>query len=607
MSLISRLSTVFTRISSEIKAIRSEISAAKTSERIFSGPNALSSLPAIYDVNKSVVALGRNAMASTTSSRYAIAIGPDAMKNSIQSRDDIAIGESALRDIQSGDDDYNQSDLTGTRMIAIGGNAGIFASSNYNEIFVGRNTCQSKNSGHGLVAIGANAFAGHAQYGLATPTDGGDIVNNQPWGSSAYCRSVAVGSNALSRAMSFYSVAVGGDALANAKASESNTAIGAVALNQLDAGTGIKTGTFTALGTTGTYSQTTTTITITITAHGLTVGTWIYFQLTSGASQTFGSDQVVLQVATVTNANVFTVTSPISRSATGNITLVAKETVAVATQNIDNTAVGRSAGEYMAVGSSNTFVGKNAAGVITNGGWNVIVGAHAANTVDNGTNNVIVGYQAYGNATAGGGNVGIGSSALRYGMDGSTAQPTVSNVVGVGRSSVVAGDNGVAIGYNAKSYDNGVAIGKDATTGSFTNSVAIGQGASNNAANRITLGNASIAQIRAQVTSITALSDGRDKDDIIDTSLGIEFINKLRPVDYRNSPRDGEKDPTLRHGFIAQQVLSVMDDLGVEFGGVDSSDPEHLAMTYGDLISPLVKAVQELSLEIKFLKSQNSK
>ena len=45
------------------------------------------------------------------------------------------------------------------------------------------------------------------------------------------------------------------------------------------------------------------------------------------------------------------------------------------------------------------------------------------------------------------------------------------------------------------------------------------------ASNEITLGDSNIATLRCQVTSITALSDQRDKTAIEDLDLGLKFVN----------------------------------------------------------------------------------
>ena len=70
----------------------------------------------------------------------------------------------------------------------------------------------------------------------------------------------------------------------------------------------------------GTYSRSGTTITITVTGHGLIVGNLIFIDFTSGGVTIDG----LYQVATVTDANIFTVTSVASGSASGNVTLKRK-------------------------------------------------------------------------------------------------------------------------------------------------------------------------------------------------------------------------------------------------------------------------------------------
>ena len=64
----------------------------------------------------------------------------------------------------------------------------------------------------------------------------------------------------------------------------------------------------------GTYSQTSTTITVTITAHGLVNGQRVFLDFTTGTSR----DAVF--TVTVTDANVFTVTST-TASTSGNVTM----------------------------------------------------------------------------------------------------------------------------------------------------------------------------------------------------------------------------------------------------------------------------------------------
>jgi hypothetical protein len=72
----------------------------------------------------------------------------------------------------------------------------------------------------------------------------------------------------------------------------------------------------TATSLTGTYSQTTTTITVTCTGHGLIVGQRVALSFTtgSGASGAFG-------ITTVADANTFAVTTPLTGTNSGNVTI----------------------------------------------------------------------------------------------------------------------------------------------------------------------------------------------------------------------------------------------------------------------------------------------
>jgi hypothetical protein len=164
-----------------------------------------------------------------------------------------------------------------------------------------------------------------------------------------------------------------------------------------------------------------------------------------------------------------------------------------------------------------------------------------------------------------------------------------------------SGTNNTAVGYGA-----GTAV----TTG--TNLTILGYLAAASAVgatNEITLGNSSVATLRCQVTTITALSDFRDKTDINNVEVGLSFVEKLRPVSfkwdkrewYSDGNKDGsKKDNTLQVGFIAQELKSLQEETGTEYLKlVYESNPDKLEATPGNLMTPLIKAVQELSAIVK--------
>jgi hypothetical protein len=102
-------------------------------------------------------------------------------------------------------------------------------------------------------------------------------------------------------------------------------------------------------------------------------------------------------------------------------------------------------------------------------------------------------------------------------------------------------------------------------------------------------------------------SDGREKNTIEDSNLGLSFVNALRPVSYKwnvgenvvTYDEEGKEVVTPRagvrvhYGFIAQEVKAAIPE-GVDFGGfVQEPDEGRMSLRYHEFIGPLVKAIQE--------------
>ena len=222
--------------------------------------------------------------------------------------------------------------------------------------------------------------------------------------------------------------------------------------------------------------------------------------------------------------------------------------------------------------------------------------------------------------------MGKENTAIGYYSLGSGTTFTDNTGLGYEAGRDVTGNGNTILGsYAANSGTN------DLTSGS--NNILIGHNAAASAAtvdNEITLGNSSISTLRCAVTSITSLSDERDKSNIKDLSYGLDFIDSLQPrefiwdnraetklqqvkdengddvLDENNdnvfeevefySDNKGKKD----FGFIAQEVQSLDDDT---LRLVYDKNPEKLEISYGKLLPILVKAIQELKAEIETLKS----
>ena len=104
-------------------------------------------------------------------------------------------------------------------------------------------------------------------------------------------------------------------------------------------------------------------------------------------------------------------------------------------------------------------------------------------------------------------------------------------------------------------------------------------------------------------TATINTSDAREKTDIVTSALGLDFVNQLHPVSYQRI--DGTR---THYGLIAQEVEQVLIDNSIStenFAGFirgDVNDPESiLGLRYSEFISPMIKAIQELTARIETL------
>lgn len=215
------------------------------------------------------------------------------------------------------------------------------------------------------------------------------------------------------------------------------------------------------------------------------------------------------------------------------------------------------------------------------------------------------------NATNSQRNVAIGSTIFSQENSNSGnvagAFADLSNNVAIGHS--VCRQHGSS-GLNIHTRGNtmiGNSIQLSGSTG-LDNCTIIGFGASasaTNAANEITLGNSSISALRCNVTSITALSDARDKTNIEPISNASAFIKDLKPVKFDWNRRDGAKSREHDMGFLAQDLDDAQNKHGIQehLDIVYKSNPEALEASYGKLLPILVQALKEQQEEIEKLKS----
>ena len=281
-------------------------------------------------------------------------------------------------------------------------------------------------------------------------------------------------------------------------------------------------------------------------------------------------------------------TTGISNTAVGGFSLASNTT------GNYNTASGVSSLYYNSTGTSNTTSGAFSLRSNTTGNQNTALGVYSLYANTTGDNNTAVGYNSLTTNTTGFQNTSVGHHSLENNN----------------------GNYNTALGYNA---------GSTVTTGANLTLLGIDANPSSpTVQNQITLGNGFVSSLRCNVQNISSLSDKRDKKNIKNLALGIEFLMKIKPRVfnwdkrewYADNKSDGSKmkeEPTA--GFIAQELNEVQMAENTEWLNLVLKDnPEKLEATPGNLLPIIVKAIQDLKKEndelrarlIKFEQMQNT-
>ncbi|CAG0943264.1 hypothetical protein BROC_02204 [Candidatus Brocadiaceae bacterium] len=243
----------------------------------------------------------------------------------------------------------------------------------------------------------------------------------------------------------------------------------------------------------------------------------------------------------------------------------------------------------------------------TTGVQNSAFGSSTLRNNITGNDNSAFGYTSLNSNTTGSGNCAFGFFSLRFNTAG-------FNNTAYGYQSLLnnTGNYNTALGYNA---------GSTITTGANLTCIGIDAAPSSpTAIDQVTLGNGFVNSLRCNVQTITSLSDARDKKNIKELSLGLDFIAKLHPRQFNWDKREWYDDnvsegskmkeaPTA--GFIAQELDDAQTTAGAEWLNLVLKDnPEKWEATYGNLLPVMVKAIQELKSEkdneIAELKTENN-
>ena len=489
---------------------------------------------------------------------------------------------------------------TGANNTLVGYNAGCATTTGFENTSIGSFSSSANTTGNYNTALGFQANASN--------TTG--------------CFNVALGWCALAGAAGATpdgSIAIGAGALKVVTTGGGNTAVGANAFSALTtgscntvigylSGTALTTGGFNFIGGH-------------VAGQGLTSGASNVFIggasgrcATSGTSNTFVGDSSGRNVTTgcfnvALGQNALRGSGAITSSglvaigyqALSNVgSTSAQNTVAIgcnAGENVttggNHTLVGAGAGRCLTTAFSNTFVGYNA-GLFTTGDNNTLIGLGAGCNLTTGGFNIAIGELAGAQMTGAGGNVLVGNYAGRVTSQGSNTF--------VGSSS---GCNNTSGFFNTfLGWDSGTTT----TTGSCN--VVIGAGASASSAtvsNEVTISNnIVVARFSGFGGSWSFVSDARDKTDVEDLAIGLDFIKAVKPRKFKWNLRSSEVGKGKEAaGFIAQEVLEVAEQFDAQYTDlVYTNDPEQYTFAATNMIPMMVNAIKELAAEVESLKAQ---
>jgi hypothetical protein len=281
----------------------------------------------------------------------------------------------------------------------------------------------------------------------------------------------------------------------------------------------------------------------------------------------------------------------------------------------NNTAVGVNSLQANTTGTSNTAVGagqvgatNGALGVNTTGSYNTALGVEALVNNTTASNNTAVGYQAGYTGTTSNNSSYFGYQA-GYGVTTGTDNVILGYQAGYNTTATTTGSANVYIGSACR----GSAVGNN-------REIVLGFNLSGQGTNTVTLGSdaGKIYNSFSVNATWTQTSDVRLKTNVQDDSLGLSFINRLRPVKFNWKPSN-EIDQSLSyynetnqrdtetgiHGLIAQEVKNALDaECVATFAGWDEGPDGIQAISREMFITPLINAVNELTAQVEQLKAR---
>ena len=520
-------------------------------------------------------AVGRDSLYSNTTGTFNTAVGKYALWSNTTAGYNTAIGYDSL-----------QGTTTGASNTGLGVNALRVNTTGAENVAVGKDSLLANTTGGFNVAVGERALAYNttANYNIAM-------------GKKALWKNTTGATN----------IGIGYEALKTNTTGNSNNALGSQALHANT--TGVRN---IAIGTTSLFTNTTG---LENTGVGYNA---LYYNTTGAYNTAIGRSAMSANTTADNNTAVGGESLRSNTTGTPN-TAVGRKALYTATTAANNTAIGYQAMYSITDGSHNVAVGHNALSSLTSHGYNTAVGVAALESTVNAHANTAVGYKAMNVNSSGSNNTAVGFEARK-------ANTTAANGTSLGYKAgeaVTTGNDNICVGVESGAYSVDITDGtRNVCIGNYSHTsspgaydqIVLGYNVQGSTHTTLTFGNGgSDTTCSFGSTSWSAPSDQRLKEEITTATAGLSFVNDLRPVTfkwkkekdiptdlagYKEGSETRFKTDTTEHGFIAQEVKTVIDAHseikdGFDMWSEDDNGRQRLADS--SLVPMLVKAIQELS------------
>jgi hypothetical protein len=212
-------------------------------------------------------------------------------------------------------------------------------------------------------------------------------------------------------------------------------------------------------------------------------------------------------------------------------------------------------------------------------------------------------------------NTGKAASVISlYGESGNgylTFSTSATNNTGPSERMRITSNGGVLIGKTAQDNTTRGIFFRENSWAAFTNNgdtvVIMGRNTNNGTILEFQYAGSVVGTISTNSNSLP--SDKNFKKDISDISIGLNLINKLRPVHYRH--KMDNDDEALSNGIIAQELEQSLLECGVEKNSLlmlqhkpnEKENESQYWVDYTKMIPILIKSIQEQQAQIEELKA----